>query len=277
MGLPMATNLASAGHRLLVYDLDDPHDRAPRGSEVAASVGEVAQAAETVFLSLPDGGAVRSVTDALVASAERSTQLVVDTSTIGLSAARFVHARLLDAEIEYLDAPVSGGVSGATNATIAMMCAGAAATVERLRPLLAPMTGKVFHVGEVAGQGQAMKLLNNFLSGTALTATSEAIAFGAGQGLELATMLDVLNVSTGRNTATADKFPKRVATETYDAGFSAHMMLKDLLLFEEAAREASAAHSVSPSVVALYRGLDRAKPDADCTHIYPFVAHADRN
>ena len=274
MGRPMAENLAGAGQPLVVYDLAVAAQRGPDEATVAESVAEVAETAATVFLSLPDGGAVRTVADEMAAAPRRIVELVVDTSTIGLAAARFVHARLLDEGIEYLDAPVSGGVAGARSATIAMMCAGAAATVERLRPTLAPMAANVIHVGDVAGQAQAMKLLNNFLSATALTATSEAIAFGTGQGLALSTMLEVLNVSSGRNSATADKFPNQVVTGTYDAGFTARLMLKDLLLFEETARESGAAHSVNQSVVALYRALDSARPNADCTHIYPFVAEA---
>ena len=107
------------------------------------------------------------------------------------------------------------------------MLACPAETYERLKPLMSLM-GKTFYVGPNPGQGQAVKLLNNFLSATALAATSEALAFGLADGLSLPVMLEVLNASTGRNSATADKFPNRVLTGTYDAGFSTALMAKDL-------------------------------------------------
>ena len=103
---------------------------------------------------------------------------------------------------------MSGGAAGARAGTISLMFGGPAAVLEAHRAVFDAFAGNVFHVGEPRGQGQAMKLLNNFLSATALAATSEALAFGAAHGLDLATMIDVLNVSTGRNSATVDKFPE---------------------------------------------------------------------
>ena len=133
------------------------------------------------------------------------------------------------------------------------------------------MAKNVFKVGERAGQGQAMKLLNNFLSGTAMAATSEAVAFGVGQGLDMKTMLDVLNVSTGQNTATKDKFPNRILSESYDAGFLTRLFFKDISLYREAVTAAGAADPVSPAVAALWRQLNEKDPSSDFTRIYPFV------
>ena len=113
--------------------------------------------------------------------------------------------------------------------------------LEANRALLESFTGNVFHVGDRAGQGQAMKLANNFLSATALAATSEAVAFGVAHGLDMATMIDVLNVSTGRNSATTDKFPNRILTGSYDAGFSTAHMTKDVGLFVDGAGEVKTA------------------------------------
>ena len=129
---------------------------------------------------------------------------------------------------------MSGGVAGARAATVAVMYAGAAQTLARLRPVLESLAGAIFDVGREPGQGQAMKIANNFLSATAMAATSEAVAFGEAVGLDMATMLDVLNVSTGRNTATSDKFVNRVLTGSYDAGFTCSQMDKDLRLYREA-------------------------------------------
>lgn len=116
-----------------------------------------------------------------------------------------------------------------------------------------------------------MKLLNNFLSGTAMAATSEAVAFGVGQGLEMKTMLDVLNVSTGQNTATKDKFPNRILSESYDAGFLTRLFFKDISLYRDAVTAAGAADPVSPAVAALWRRLNEMDANSDFTHIYPFV------
>ena len=196
---------------------------------------------------------------------------MVDHSTIGTAAAVRVHALLDGHGVEYVDAPVSGGVSGAVNATMAIMYSGSAATFETLRPVFESMAGNVFRVGGHPGQGQAMKLLNNFLSGTAMAATAEAVAFGVRQGLRMKMILDVVNASSGRNTATADKFPNRVLTGTYDAGFSSTQLNKDLGLYGDATDASGASRPVSPAVFDLWRRLEAHEPNADISRIYPFV------
>jgi 3-hydroxyisobutyrate dehydrogenase-like beta-hydroxyacid dehydrogenase len=271
MGGPIAANIARAGHPMVVYDAAGTAERAPEGAIVAASVADVVRQAEIVLLCLPDGGIVRSVAQEMLETNDRRVRTVVDNSTVGLAAARAVHAMLLDGEVEYADAPVSGGVAGARKGTVSVMYAGAGETLERVRPYLESMSANIFHLGEQPGQGQAMKVLNNFLSATALAATSEAVAFGMGQGLEMATMLAALNVSTGQNTATSEKFPNRILTETYDAGFTSKLLLKDLLLYEEALREAGGSRAVSRSVIDVWRRLEQAYPATDITRMYPFV------
>lgn len=275
MGAPMAANLAAASWSLVVHDAAGTRERAPEGALVAESVAEIAGQAPVVLLSLPDGAAVDAVCAAILAAPAAITTRIVDTSTIGIAAARRIHAKLADAGIEYVDAPVSGGVAGARAGTVAIMVAGPAESFEALRPMLEGFTGNAFHVGAEPGQGQVMKLLNNFLSGTAMAATSEAVAFGTGQGLELATMLDVLNVSTGRNTATSDKFVNRILTGTYDAGFSCAQMNKDLALYREGVAACGAADPVSGSVTAIWQRFLEASADADITRIYPFIKKED--
>lgn len=271
MGRAMAANLAEGGYPLLVYDAAGTAERAPPGAAVATSVAEVAAGAETVFLSLPDGAASASVAADIVATERRRTRCVVDTSTIGVQAARDLYKRLEIAGIEYIDAPVSGGVAGAVAGTIATMFAGCADSYERLTPAISAMSKNPFHVGTQAGQGQAMKLANNFLSGVALAATSEAICFGLSQDLDMKTMLEVINVSTGRNTATADKFPNRILTETYDAGFFNTLFMKDLSLYLESVRRADTPDAISAVCVAIWRDFVNAHPGADFTEIYRFI------
>ena len=271
MGRPMAENLAAAGHRLCVHDAAGSADRAPEGATPVNSVVHVAAVAEPVILSLPDGAAVRSVVDEIRESPNAVTHTVVDTSTIGIAAARSIGRTLVDDGFEYVDAPVSGGVSGARAATLAIMFAGSSSAHNRLAPLLGALCRNLVYVGRRPGQGQAMKVLNNFLSATAMAATSEAVAFGLQQGLAMSTMLDVLNASSGMNTATADKFPNRVLTETYDAGFTARLLRKDVSLYVEAASDTSARGGVAEAVFALWDEYAADHGDEDFTRVFPFV------
>ena len=271
MGGPMATNLAASGQDIVVYDAAGTQARAPRGARLAASSAALAGDVETIHLCVPDGRASESIARDVAAVAGRRTRLVVDHSTIGIAAARRVHALLSDHGIEYVDAPISGGVSGAVDATLAIMYSGPDSTLEELKPVFERIAGNVFHVGRRSGQGQAMKLLNNFLSATAMAATAEAVAFGVAQDLDMAMILKVVNASSGRNTATSDKFPRRVLTERYDAGFSSTQFNKDLGLYRDAADTVGTARPVSPAVQDLWRRFESADPGADITRMYPFV------
>jgi 3-hydroxyisobutyrate dehydrogenase len=271
MGSRMAANLAKAGHDLAVFDAAGTAERAPPGARVTAGVGEVATRAHTVFLSLPDGAASASVADQIIGTDGRVTECVVDTSTIGVKAAREVAQLLAAAGVEYIDAPVSGGVAGATAGTISTMFAGSVQSYERLLTPLKAMSKNPFHVGTKPGQGQAMKLANNFLSGLAMAGTSEAVCFGLSQGLEMKTMLDVLNVSTGRNTATSDKFPNRVLSETYDAGFLNTLYMKDLQLYFESVRTVDTPADIGAACIGVWKRFVEAAPGADFTEIYRFI------
>ena len=271
MGGPMSANLARAGHDLLTFDIVDAATRAPVGARVAASVAEVAAQAEPIFLSLPDGAASLAVCRDVANAPGRNVRAVVDLSTIGIEAAREAAALLATAGVTYIDAPVSGGVGGARSATLAAMISGDTEAIARIDPLLAPMAANRFVVGSEPGQGQAMKLLNNFLSSTALAATSEAIRFGERRGLDLATMLDVLNASSGRNSATADKYPRGVLTGTFDLGFTARLMAKDVTLYRAAAEESGAPTAIAEAVAALWQAMASAMPSADFSRMYDFV------
>ena len=133
------------------------------------------------------------------------------------------------------------------------------------------MSSNIFYLGEKCGQGQAMKLLNNFLSGTAMLATSEAYAFGINQGLDPEQMFKVLNVSTGVNSATLDKFPKQVASQQYSAGFSNTMMSKDVTLFRESVKKAKTLNTLGEMVQDFWEHFSKEEPDSDFTKIYLFV------
>jgi 3-hydroxyisobutyrate dehydrogenase-like beta-hydroxyacid dehydrogenase len=269
MGHRMTRHLVNAGHQLVVADAVSTQ-QAPQGVKVAKSNAEVAALADTIILSLPDGTVSEAVAREIAAASPRKVKMVIDTSTIGIKAAEAVDAILAKAGIAFVDAPVSGGTAGADKATLAIMLACTAETYERLKPLMSLM-GKPFHVGPKPGQGQAVKLLNNYLSATALAASSEAIAFGTRQGIDMQKILDIVNASTGRNTATEDKFPRRIINEKYDAGFTAKLQLKDIRLYLENAREAGISSEIAGTVVDVWTGLDKAVPGADITIMYPYT------
>jgi 3-hydroxyisobutyrate dehydrogenase len=269
MGHRMTRHLVKAGHTLVVADAVST-EKAPEGVKVAKSNAEVAALADTIILSLPDGTVSEKVAREIAAASPRTVKMVIDTSTIGIKAAEAVDAILTKAGIAFIDAPVSGGTAGADKATLAIMLACPEDTYERLKPLMSLM-GKPFHVGPKPGQGQAVKLLNNFLSATALAASSEAIAFGTKQGIDMQKILDIVNASTGRNTATDDKFPRRIINEKYDAGFTAKLQLKDIRLYLENAREAGISSEIAGTVVDVWTGLDKSIPGADITIMYPYT------
>lgn len=237
MGGPMSRRLLAAGHALVVHDAQEAAATAllAEGAEAAGSPAEVAARAAVVLVSLPTPQVVRQValgTGGLIEGAALRTY--VDLSTTGQAVAVEVAAALAERGIATIDAPVSGGVRGAINGTLAVMAAGPAAGIEQVRPLLATF-GRVFHVGEQAGLGQLMKLANNFLSATAIAATAEAVVLGVKGGLDPAVMLDVINASTGRNTASEDKFPRQIMSGRYAAGFTTGLLTKDLGLCMSAA------------------------------------------
>lgn len=272
MGRPMAERIVTAGFPLVGFDVAGTAERLPDGADAAASIGGVAARADTMLLSLPDGPVVLEVAEAVAAVDDRRVTTVVDLSTTGPAAAVQAATRLAAVGVTYVDGPVSGGVAGAERGTLAVMYAGPAAVLEDHRGVLASFAGHVVAVGTVAGQGQSMKLLNNFLSATALAATSEALAFGMAHGLSLPVMLDVLNASTGRNSATVDKFPNRVLTGTYDSGFSTALMAKDLRLYVESLGRARTPDAVGRAVSAVWQRADTARPGSDFTEIWPFVS-----
>lgn len=221
---------------------------------ICASPREVAEQVSIVLLSLPLPRTLEEVVlgpDGLLEA--RATPCVVDLSTSGVAASRRVAAALATRGLAFLDAPVSGGVPGAEKGTLSVMVAGDPALHARFKPLLAVIGRNVFYVGREPGQGQAMKLANNILSATALVATAEAMVVATKAGIPPAVALDILNVSSGRNSATQDKFPRDVITGTFAYGFTTAGLVKDVGLFAELAQELAVPMLVSPAVVNAWR------------------------
>jgi 3-hydroxyisobutyrate dehydrogenase len=271
MGGPMATNIAKGGAEIVVYDKAGTSERAPEGAKLANSFADVLSMADTVFLSVPDGPVSIALANEIAATEGCRATVVVDLSTIGPEAAREANEILSGTGITYIDAPVSGGQAGARAGTITVMWGGPKAIMDEHEAVLNSFSKNVFHCGDSPGQGQSVKVLNNFLSAIAMTATSEAVLYGLAQGVEMKTILDVVNVSTGQNTATADKFPKRVLTESFDAGFATKLLTKDVNLFLKNAKAAGTPLTLAATLASIWNGCNATLPESDFTRIYEYV------
>lgn len=231
MGAPMARHLLAAGYRLLAADanpaaLENLCTSPP--CERAGSLVDLGRACRLVITMLPDGAAVRQVLlgDEGIAAGLSPGCVVLDMSSSEPLGTRALGARLADGGISLVDAPVSGGVKRAVEGTLAIMAGGEPAAIARCRPVLARL-GQVFCSG-ASGSGHAVKALNNYLSAVALAATAEAMMAGESFGIEATTMLEILNHSTGRNTATEQKYPAFVLPRSFNSGFALGLMAKDL-------------------------------------------------
>jgi 3-hydroxyisobutyrate dehydrogenase-like beta-hydroxyacid dehydrogenase len=229
------------------------------------------RAAPTSSCCLPDGSVSEQVTRTVVGAPQRRATHVVDIPTIGVAAAHANDDLLTAAGVAYVDAPVSGGVAGARARTLSVMYAGPDVACAAVEPVLAGLSDRRRRVGDRPGMAQALKLAYNFLSATALAATSEAVAFGLSVGLDMGTMLEVIDASSGQSAATSDKFPNHVLSGRYAAGFANSLMSKDLKLCL-GAMEAQGAPSVLGKVTeTVWDRFATAEPGADFTRIYPFV------
>jgi 3-hydroxyisobutyrate dehydrogenase-like beta-hydroxyacid dehydrogenase len=237
MGGLMARRLIQAGYHLVIHD---PSQEAVKplvelGAEYADSPAAVASAAEIVLASLPTPPVVQSVALGPKGIIEGTrVKIFVDTSTTGATYEKRVAAGLAEKGITEVDAPVSGGLTGAAKGTLAVMVSCPDDIFERVKPVLGHL-GKLFLVGSQPGQGQTMKLINNLLSATAMAISSEAVVMGVKAGLDAKQVVDVINAGTGRNTASEDKIPKYVLPRTFNLGFAIGLLNKDLRLCMEEA------------------------------------------
>jgi 3-hydroxyisobutyrate dehydrogenase len=231
MGAPMARHLIAAGYQLLVADANPAALESFCTSvqcERARSLVELGRACRLVITMLPDGAAVRQVLlgDDGIAAGLTPGCVVLDMSSSEPLGTRELGAKLADSGICLIDAPVSGGVKRAVTGTLAIMAGGEPAAITRCRPVLARL-GQVFCSG-ASGSGHAVKALNNYLSAVALAATAEAMLAGERFGIEPTAMLEILNHSTGRNTATEQKYLAYVLPRSFNSGFALGLMAKDL-------------------------------------------------
>ncbi len=268
MGARMCARLLDAGHALTVFDIDDSAaaSLAARGAKKATSPAAVADTAHMVFASLPSPAIVQ---DAAIGASGvihgRAIRTFVDLSTTGPRVAKLVADALAAKDIAALDAPVSGGVTGAEKGTLSVMVSGARGAYEKAEPILA-VFGKTFFLGEKPGLGQTMKLVNNLLAACSMAITSEGVAMGLKAGLDPKTMMDVLNVSSGRSSATLEKWPRAVLPRTFDVGFATALSFKDVRLCLDEAEAMGVPMFVGSAVrQMLAMTINTYGPDSDVT------------
>ena len=274
MGTPMADRLADAGYGLVVHDTreDVVAAFAARGAARAGSAAEVGSRAETVLVSLPTPDIVRQVVLGPGGVAEGSkVRTVVDLSTTGPRVGAAVAAALEERGLTFVDCPVSGGVGGAKAGTLAVMVSCPRETFERLEPMLKTF-GKVFFIGEAPGSAQMMKLCNNLMSAAAMAIAAEAITAGVKAGIDAAVMVDIINVSSGRNSATQEKFPRSILNRRFDYGFTTGLMFKDVRLCLEEIEAMGLDLETAKAVRAVWRKVnDQFGPDSDFTRIVELI------
>ena len=254
MGAPMARNLAASGHEVTGFDIAAP---CPAELTAADSAEDAAASKEVVVTMLPDGDALGAVA-AKILPEMQSGSVFLDCSTVEIDSARTAAADARSQSIEFVDAPVSGGVVGAENGTLTFMAGGNEAAFHRVKPLFDIMGGRAVHCGE-AGSGQAAKICNNMILGATMIVTCEAFALADRLGLERQKMFDVVSTSSGHSWSMNVYCPaKGVGPESpsdnrYKPGFAADLMLKDLRLSQQAAALAGASTPIGQRATEIYR------------------------
>jgi 3-hydroxyisobutyrate dehydrogenase len=257
MGLPMAANLVKAGFLVRGFDVAPVQAAADAGIVMMVAVQDAVRDVDMVVTMLPSGKLVREVYDDVLAEAALGT-LFIDSSTIDVAGARIAHDAAAKAGHVALDAPVSGGVGGAVAGTLTFMAGGEAEVFARAQPVLAAMGGKIVHCGG-AGAGQAAKICNNMILGISMIGVCEAFVLAEKLGLSAQALYDVAATSSGQCWALTSycpvpgPVPASPANHGYRPGFSAALMLKDLLLSQDAAQTTGAATALGKHAAEIYR------------------------
>jgi 3-hydroxyisobutyrate dehydrogenase len=258
MGNPMAANLVKAGHRVQGFDLMPENLSIARDNGVHAmsDAGGAIEDAEVVITMLPSGKHVVDVYHEVAPLAGADT-LFIDCSTVDVESARRAHAIAADKGLLSVDAPVSGGTAGAAAGTLTFMAGGSEKAFALAKPVLQPMAGKVVHCGE-AGAGQAAKICNNLILGVSMIAVGEAFVLAEKLGLSHQALFDVASTSSGQCWSLTTycpvpgPVPASPANRDYKPGFAAALMLKDLMLAQEASEGSGAFTPLGRAAAELY-------------------------
>jgi 2-hydroxymethylglutarate dehydrogenase len=240
MGKPMAQNLLKAGFDLTVYDVNSEavEQMVHAGAKKGATPKEVAESSDVVITMLPNFSIVNGVMqgpDGILAGCKKG-MTIIDMSSVSPGQTRQIAPLALARGIDYLDAPVSGGVSGAEKGTLTIMVGGPKAAVEKMMPVFEAMGKKIYHVGEV-GAGDAMKIVNNLLLGINMAAAAEALVLGVKAGLDPHMMQEIIGVSSGNSYALSAKMPNFILKGNFEPGFAIDLQYKDLELASQTGKD----------------------------------------
>lgn len=238
MGAGMAECIRRAGFPLIVHDISEERCAPFRaaGVEIASSAKDLADKASIVISCLPTIEIAQDVACGAGGLIEgEAIQIYVETGTVGTAAIRDIADRLMERGIATIDGPISGGQAGAQKGTLSTILAGADDAIARFKPVAEAYSSHLFVVADHPGPAQTAKIINNMLSMTGLIAALEGMVLGAKAGLDPKQLLDIINVSTGRNSATLEKIPQRVLPRTF--GGHIETGVKDLSLYIEESQE----------------------------------------
>jgi len=258
MGGPMAANLARAGNEVIIGDLNQAAVDAFTGEHETArpanGLAVVGQDAEAVFTCLPNGKIVAEAVlgEGGIAEGMAEGSVLVDMSSSAPMGTIALGEALAERGIRMVDAPVSGGVPRAIEGTIAIMVGGAKEDIEKVRPALETMGGQIFETGGL-GSAHAMKSINNVLSATNLLVGIEALVVGKKFGLDPQNMVDILNYSSGKNSATESKLKEYVLSREFNSGFSMDLMIKDVATALDLAHEMGVPWTIGSTVHEMYQ------------------------
>ena len=276
MGRPMTTRLAGAGHRLLLLDIDQALTESlakSLGQQAAASAAALGAACDVVITMLPDGRTVRRVLlgeaddgSGAVAGSLKKGAVIIDMSSSSPVGTRELGERLAKMDLRLVDAPVSGGVRRAVDGTLAIMVGGDPDAIEAVRPVFEPM-GKPMVAGGL-GAGHAIKALNNYVSAAGLLAACEAVRAGTRFGLDPATIVDIINASTGVNNSTLVKMKPFVLSGSYADGFGLALMAKDLRTALEVADATGMQTALADTVVRVWNEAEQKLGAAKDTSVH---------
>lgn len=271
MGAPMAARLVQAGHSVAVFDAKPGVAERFAAETGAAAPRSLKEAVQDVHLTITMLRTSGDVEDVLLGSGAASTltpgTAIIDMTSGSPKVTQTIAAELQSRGIAMLDAPVSGGIKGAREGALTVMVGGPEAEFQRWLPLLHVFGPTIFHVGPI-GAGQAIKALNNFVSAAGLTAAAEAVLIGKRFGLDPAQMIDIINVSSGRNHSTENKFKSAILPGTYAGGFALDLMLKDISIAMDLAQQTETAAELGHTCVGMWERAKRElSPGADSTEI----------
>jgi 3-hydroxyisobutyrate dehydrogenase len=280
MGGPMAANLLTAGHTVRGFDpVAELKDAAEaKGAKVFDSGARAAADSDVVITSLPNGGIVKACYAEVLPAAREGT-LFIDTSTISVDDARAINSQAAERGFAQLDAPVSGGVKGATAGTLAFMVGGDEAAVQRARPVLEPLAGKIIHCG-ASGTGQAAKLCNNMVLAVQQIAVGEAFVLADKLGLSAQSLFDVITGATGNcwavhtNCPVPGPVPTSPANNDFKPGFATALMNKDIGLAMDAVSSTGSSAPLGSHAAEIYAKFAANHADKDFSAVIEMLRKA---